>query len=228
MSNNTRMMADVIAQGIHDVDPGVAVKVFNVSKHDKNEILANVFRSKGILVGSSTMNNVMMPKIAGMLEEITGLRFKGKKAAAFGSYGWNGGAVDRIHARLTDAGFETAISLKTKWRPDGKAMRECREHGQNIAKLWSNKALASTPSHFELSPQPQVEHSLAQDSSNSEAAHPAGCQCMVCTVCNWVYDPAQGEPNQGIEPGTVWSDVPDYFLCPECHLGKDVFVEYQA
>ena len=48
MSNNTRMMADAIAQGIHDVDPGVAVKVFNVSKHDKNEILANVFRSKGV------------------------------------------------------------------------------------------------------------------------------------------------------------------------------------
>ena len=76
------------------------------------------------------MNNVMMPKITGMLEEITGLRFKNKKAAALGSYGWNGGAVDRIHARLTDAGFETALSLKTKWRPDGNAMRVCREHGR--------------------------------------------------------------------------------------------------
>lgn len=51
---------------------------------------------------------------------------------------------------------------------------------------------------------------------------------MICTVCNWVYDPSKGEPNQGIEPGTVWSDIPDYFLCPECHLGKDVFVEYKA
>ncbi|XMR45260.1 hypothetical protein ACLK16_14310 [Escherichia coli] len=66
-------MADAIAQGIHEVDPGVAVKIFNVARHDKNEILTQVFRSKGVLVGSSTMNNVMMPKVAGMLEEITGL-----------------------------------------------------------------------------------------------------------------------------------------------------------
>ena len=136
MSNNTRMMADAIARGINEVDPGVAVKVFNVSRHDKNEILANVFSSKGILVGSSTMNNVMMPKIAGMLEEIAGLRFKDKKAGAFGSYGWNGGAVDRIHNRLADAGFATAEGLKTKWKPDNDALSECIAHGRNIAQQW--------------------------------------------------------------------------------------------
>ena len=137
MSNNTRMMADAIAQGIHDIDPVVAVKVFNVSRQDKNEILSQVFRSKGILVGSPTINNVMMPQIAAILEEITGLRFKDKKAGAFGSFGWNGGAVDRIHTRLTDAGFETVIGLKTKWRPNGKAMAECREHGRQVAKKWA-------------------------------------------------------------------------------------------
>lgn len=48
---------------------------------------------------------------------------------------------------------------------------------------------------------------------------------MLCTVCNWVYNPEIGEPNQGVEPNTAWADVPDYFLCPECNLGKDVFVE---
>ncbi|KUI98263.1 anaerobic nitric oxide reductase flavorubredoxin [Vibrio sp. MEBiC08052] len=222
MSNNTRMMADAIAQGFYDVDPKVAVKVFNVAKHDKNEILANVFRSKGIFVGSSTMNNVMMPKIAGMLEEITGLRFKNKKAAAFGSYGWNGGAVDRIHARLTDAGFETTLSLKTKWRPDGQAMRTCREHGRQVAKLWalSNEGLV-TQSPGQTAPKPT--ESATPPVADS---HPADCQCMICTVCNWVYDPALGEPNQGVAPGTPWDDVPDYFLCPECHLGKEVFVEH--
>lgn len=126
MSNNTHMMADTIAQGIHNIDPKVAVKVFKVSKHDKNEILTNVFRSKGLFVGSSTMNNVMIPKIAGMLEEITGLRFKNKKAGAFGSDGWNGGALDRIHVRLTDVGFETILSLKTKWRPDERSLNNYR------------------------------------------------------------------------------------------------------
>lgn len=137
MSNNTRIMADAIAQGIHEVEPQVAVKVFNVSRHDKNEILANVFRSKGILVGSSTMNNVMMPKIAGMLEEITGLRFQNKKAGAFGSFGWNGTAVDRIHSRLTEARFTMTDNLKIKWKPDTKALAQCKDHGRTIARQWS-------------------------------------------------------------------------------------------
>jgi len=234
MSNNTRMMADAIAQGIHDVDPGVAVKVFNVSRHDKNDILANIFRSKGMLVGSSTMNNVMMPKVAAMLEEITGLRFKDKKAGAFGSYGWNGGAVDRIHARLTDAGFETTVSHKVKWRPDGKAMRECREHGRNIARQWALHPLEASPQNPIEKVIAQVSEPVAEFEPTSSVkpvgapSHGSDCQCMICTVCNWVYDPEIGEPNQGVEPGTPWAEVPDYFLCPECHLGKDVFIEYQG
>lgn len=83
------------------------------------------------------MNNVMMPKIAGMLEEITGLRFLNKKAAAFGSFGWNGGAVDRVQTRLMDAGFDTALSLKAKWKPDTKTLDDCREYGRNIARQWA-------------------------------------------------------------------------------------------
>ncbi|MEM5506763.1 anaerobic nitric oxide reductase flavorubredoxin [Shewanella frigidimarina] len=236
MSNNTRMMADAIAQGIHDVDPVVSVKVFNVARHDKNDILANVFRSKGILVGSSTMNNVMMPKVAGMLEEITGLRFKDKKAGAFGSYGWNGGAVDRIHTRLTDAGFETIVGLKAKWRPDGKAMRECREHGRQIAKSWawhnlsnvksiSPASLAkSTQVSVTTKPTPAVQTTQAIKPTCTTATAMSDSQNMLCTVCNWVYEPVLGEPNQEVEPGTPWSEVPDFFLCPDCGLGKDVFV----
>lgn len=229
MSNNTRMMADAIAQGIHDVDPQVAVKIYNVSRHDKNEILTSLFRSKGVLVGSSTMNNVMMPKVAGMLEEITGLRFNNKKAGAFGSFGWNGGAVDRIHARLTDAGFETVLGLKTKWKPDGKALLACREHGKEVARQWALHPLQALDTRQD-SPAVNDPELLAQSEPTSVQQHvptetTADTQGLsqLCTVCQWVYDPAQGEPNQDVAPGTDWSDVPDYFLCPDCSLGKAVF-----
>jgi len=208
MSANTRMMADAIAQGIHETDPTVAVKIYNVAKHDKNEILTQVFRSKGVLVGSSTMNNVMMPKVAGMLEELAGLRFRNKKAAAFGSFGWTGGAVDRIQTRLMDAGFDISLALKMKWRPDGKALEECREHGRKIAREWALHPLDEVTSTEELA-------SPATQNNSGES--------MICTVCQWVYDPAVGEPMQGIEPGTTWSDVPESFLCPGCALGKSVF-----
>lgn len=213
MSNNTRMMADAIAQGIHEVDPAVTVKIFNVARHDKNEILSNVFRSKGVLVGSSTMNNVMMPKVAGMLEEITGLRFRGKKASAFGSFGWSGGAVDRIQTRLMDAGFDIALPLKAKWRPDAQAVELCREHGRQIARQWTLHPLEPARS--------LVTHGAAND-PGSRKVETLG-ESMVCTVCQWVYDPALGEPDQLVAPGTPWEDVPETFLCPKCGIGKAVF-----
>jgi rubredoxin len=46
-----------------------------------------------------------------------------------------------------------------------------------------------------------------------------------CTVCDYIYDPAQGDPANGVEPGTAWEDVPDDWLCPVCGVGKDLFEE---
>ncbi|MEZ6932252.1 anaerobic nitric oxide reductase flavorubredoxin [Aeromonas sp. S16(2024)] len=241
MSNNTRMMADAIAQGIHEVDSGVAVKIYNVARHDKNEILTQVFRSKGVLVGSSTMNNVMMPKVAGMLEEITGLRFRNKRASAFGSYGWTGGAVDRIQTRLMDAGFDISISLKAKWRPDGSALALCREHGRQLARQWALHPLEAARPIITTSAAaaPVVEAGVvvevgvpafsgAMEIPASRGVAPTTCeqdddQPMLCTVCQWVYDPAQGEPDQLVAPGTPWAQVPESFLCPGCGIGKEVF-----
>ncbi|WP_431222476.1 anaerobic nitric oxide reductase flavorubredoxin [Serratia sp. L9] len=231
MSNNTRMMADAIAQGINETDPRVAVKIFNVARHDKNEILTHVFRSKGVLVGSSTMNNVMMPKVAGLLEEMTGLRFRNKKASAFGSYGWNGGAVDRIQTRLMDCGFETTLALKAKWRPDLDTVEICRQHGREIARQWA----LTSPVNRQLTGETVVQPLpvIAAQPAGKPQTQPIACGAgqaddslgprMQCSVCLWIYDPQEGEPMQDVAPATAWQDVPEDFLCPECSMGKDVF-----
>jgi len=44
-----------------------------------------------------------------------------------------------------------------------------------------------------------------------------------CTACGYVYDPAEGDPEYGIEPGTAFQDLPEDWVCPLCGLGKDVF-----
>ncbi|MBC7093565.1 rubredoxin [Candidatus Bipolaricaulota bacterium] len=44
-----------------------------------------------------------------------------------------------------------------------------------------------------------------------------------CTVCGWIYDPAKGDPSQGINPGTAFEDLPDDWVCPECGAPKDMF-----
>ena len=45
----------------------------------------------------------------------------------------------------------------------------------------------------------------------------------VCEVCDWVYDPAVGAPENGIAPGTSFADLPDDWVCPICGVGKDQF-----
>ena len=46
-----------------------------------------------------------------------------------------------------------------------------------------------------------------------------------CTVCGYVYDEELGDTDVGIEPGTLWEDVPDTFVCPLCGVGKEDFAE---
>ena len=43
----------------------------------------------------------------------------------------------------------------------------------------------------------------------------------VCSVCGYVYDPAKGDPDNGIEPGTPFDKLPADWVCPECGVGKD-------
>jgi rubredoxin len=45
----------------------------------------------------------------------------------------------------------------------------------------------------------------------------------VCNICNWVYDPEVGDPENGVEPGTAFDDIPDDWVCPECGATKDLF-----
>ena len=44
-----------------------------------------------------------------------------------------------------------------------------------------------------------------------------------CTVCGYIYDPAQGDSSGGIPAGTPFDKLPDDWVCPECGVGKDMF-----
>jgi rubredoxin len=44
-----------------------------------------------------------------------------------------------------------------------------------------------------------------------------------CTACDWIYDPSVGDPENGIDPGVAFQDLPDDWVCPMCGLGKEEF-----
>jgi len=138
MWNATRIMAETIANGIKSADPNVTIKLFNLPKSDKNDAITEVFKSKGILVGSPTINRGILTAVASFLEEIRGLRFVGKKAAVFGSYGWSGESPKVLAEHLEKSGFQLVDEgLKVMWNPDEAGLKQCFEFGQKLAGLLS-------------------------------------------------------------------------------------------
>jgi flavorubredoxin len=138
MWNGTRVMAENIAHGIKQSDEKVNVKLYNIAKADKNDVITEIFKSKAILVGSPTINRGILTGVASLLEEIKGLRFQDKKAAAFGCYGWSGESVKIISQDLAAAGFQVVNEgIRAMWNPDAKSIEECIEYGRKAAELFN-------------------------------------------------------------------------------------------
>lgn len=131
----TDMMAKLIAFGV--MDEGVEVRLYDLSVSTLSSVITDVLEAKAIVVGSSTQNNIMLHKMAEFMAYLKGLRPKNKFGAAFGAYGWAGGAVKEIDEGLKAIGLETVepLSFKhimTTLSEDDK--KKCVEFGRNIAK----------------------------------------------------------------------------------------------
>ena len=134
MWNGTRVMAEWIAKGIVEADKSVTVKIFNIGTSDKNDVVTEIFKSKGIIFGSPTFNKGVLTSVASMLDELRGLGFKEKKAATFGCYGWSGESVQIINEQLKTAGFNVVdTGLKLLWSPDDAGKKSCFEYGKSLA-----------------------------------------------------------------------------------------------
>jgi len=133
MWGSTEKMAKAIVEGISS--EGVETMLFRLPFSDRGDIIKELLEAKGILVGSSAINNGVLPTVAPFLEELQGLRPRNKIAAAFGSYGWGGGAVKTIEEKLQKAGMEiVAPALTVKWVPEENEIQRCFEFGKEFAK----------------------------------------------------------------------------------------------
>lgn len=117
MWEGTTQIAHAIADEIRRQSPETVVKVFNIAKSDKNDVMTEVFKSKAIAVGSPTVSNSILSSVAGWLEFLKQLKFKQKKAAAFGCYGWSGESVKQLQKLLGEAGFSVVEeSIRPQWK----------------------------------------------------------------------------------------------------------------
>ena len=126
-------MAKAMLDGISS--EGVEVTLFRLPVSDNGDIIAALLETKGLLVGSATINNGVLPTVAPFLREMEGLRPRNKLAAAFGSYGWGGGAVATIEKALKSASMDLVVPAMTvKWVPDSNELQKCYEYGREFAK----------------------------------------------------------------------------------------------
>ena len=134
MWNGTRSLAEAIAKGIKAQDDEVTVKLYNIARSDINDVVTDVFKSKMILLGSPTINRTILSAMASLVDMTTGLKFKNKKAAAFGCYGWSGESVKILNEQLTKAGFELVNDgFRAMWQPGDDELMQAFEFGKEIA-----------------------------------------------------------------------------------------------
>ncbi|KYH28298.1 MULTISPECIES: FprA family A-type flavoprotein [Clostridium] len=94
MGGNTRKIAEILQQGFEE--SGINVEVMNIKKFSKEEVLEKIKEADAVLFGSSTRYGDMIGKLEDILKELKNMNLEGKVAAAFGSYGWSGEAIEVI------------------------------------------------------------------------------------------------------------------------------------
>ncbi|PNX52685.1 MAG: hypothetical protein BV458_08365 [Thermoplasmata archaeon M9B2D] len=133
MWQSTTKLARAIAEGVES--EGITPLVMLIPHSDRSDIMGELLEAKGILVGSPTLHNDILPTLAPILSDFEVLKPKGKKAAAFGSYGWGGGAVKRIQESIERGKMEIVMEPFTvKWVPTDEELKGAFEFGRAFAK----------------------------------------------------------------------------------------------
>jgi flavorubredoxin len=134
MWEGTKRIAEAITKGIREIDKKVNVKLYNIPKTDKNDLITEIFKSRIVLIGSPTIGGGILSSIAEILEMIKAMRFKNKKAASFGCYGWSGESIKIIKEHLEKSGFSVINEgIRAMWNPDDESLEKCVEFGREIA-----------------------------------------------------------------------------------------------
>ena len=138
MWGSTEAMARKILEGL--TSGGIKAKFYRMAEADKSEMVAELLEARGLIIGASTLNNGMLPGMAGFLYYLKGLKPLNKAGAAFGAYGWAGGAQADIETALKAAGIPVEMAGPTlKWAPTPDELQRCFDFGKEFAQKVQGK-----------------------------------------------------------------------------------------
>ena len=132
MWDSTRKMAHAIVEGIGL--EGVDAKLHNLSSTHRSDVMTDVLDARALVFGSPTLNNTMFPTLGDFLYYLGGLKPRAQVAAAFGSFGWGGGAVKAMRKEIEAMGLPLLDEgLEVRYVPDEEALARCVAYGRQIA-----------------------------------------------------------------------------------------------
>jgi flavorubredoxin len=132
MWHSTEKMAVAVSEAL--AQAGIRVKLLPLNEVHRSEVVYELLNAGALIVGSSTLNNNILPQMADVMTYLKGLKPANLIGAAFGSYGWSGESVRDLEEILREMKVEIAASaISVKHVPDEDALRKCRELGNIIA-----------------------------------------------------------------------------------------------
>jgi flavorubredoxin len=133
MWHSTEKMARAISEGL--AAGGLRVMLMSMDEVHRSEVVYELLEAGAIAIGSPTLNNHLLPKMADVLTYLRGLKPRNLVGAAFGSYGWSGEAVLEISEILAEMKVESVgDGIRVKHVPDAETLERCFELGTEMAR----------------------------------------------------------------------------------------------
>ncbi len=133
MWHSTGRMTLPIMQGIKD--EGVDCKVIKLRSTPMSVAIKEFWKSRGCLIGSPTLNNILFPSVAEFLTHLRGLRPKNRIIGAFGSYGWGGGAVKEAYEEFKKMKLEIfEPGVQVLYKPSLEDEKICYDFSRKFSK----------------------------------------------------------------------------------------------
>jgi len=133
MWHSTEKMAKEVVAGLQD--EGVSVKLLNLRYHHRSDVMREVLNASAVVLGCPTLNNGLLPRMAGFLMYMKGLRPANKIGAAFGSFGWSGEAVKQLNGAMEEMKFDIVDpGFRVKYVPEKPDLQKCTELGRTVGK----------------------------------------------------------------------------------------------
>lgn len=130
---STEKMAKEVVAGLQDEN--ISVKMLNLRYNHRSDVMREVLKASAIVLGCPTLNNGLLPRMAGFLMYMRGLRPTNKVGAAFGSYGWSGEAVKQLNEAMEEMKFDLLdAGYRVKYVPQKEHLQKCAELGRAVGK----------------------------------------------------------------------------------------------